>query len=59
MRCKNKRILVDGFVIVENRMYKKIVEATITNDEIGKTLTLSNGATAITIPFEKIEKYLK
>jgi hypothetical protein len=31
----------------------------ITNDNIGKTISISDGTTQFTIPFEPIEEYLK
>jgi hypothetical protein len=58
MKCKNKHIAIKGFIQVDNKVIQGNVLAIITNDEIGKTLTLAYGDTEITIPFEAIEKYL-
>lgn len=56
---KNKEIPVA--MLVGNVMNPKIVQgiAIVTNDEKGKTLTLSHGLFQTTIAFEQVEKYLK
>ena len=37
----------------------KMFDCIITNDEIGKTLSINDGNMQFTIPFEPIERYLK
>lgn len=60
MKCKNKKVGVLGVVFHDpNNTYKDNLECTITNDEHGKTLSIFDGHTQFTIPFEPIEKYLK
>ncbi len=48
-------------MLVGNVMNPKIVQgiSIVTNDEKGKTLTLSHGLFQMTIAFEQVEKYLK
>lgn len=56
---KNKKIPVK--ILAGNITNPKVVQGTaiITNDELGKTLTLFYGLEQMTIAFEQIEKYLK
>ena len=44
-----------GEMIVATRQFDVI----ITNDELGRTISINNGSIQFTIPFEPIEKYLK
>lgn len=37
----------------------KMFDCIITNDEIGKTLSINDGNVQFTIPFEPLERYLK
>lgn len=61
MKCRNKEIIVKG--ILYDVMQRKSIETTftcvVTNDEIGKTLSIGNNEIQFTIPFEPLEKYLK
>ena len=61
MKCRNKEIIVKG-ILYDDRQ-RKSVEKTftciVTNDEIGKTLSIGNNEIQFTIPFEPLEKYLK
>ena len=64
MKIKNKHIFVDGIrhrVISEKQgLLSKIkFECIASNDEYGKTISISDGETQFTIPFEPLEKYLK
>ena len=60
MKCKNKKVALQGIKDDGLFLEKGEVIAMITNDEIGKTLSLRfNNKFQITIPFEPIEKYLK
>lgn len=61
MKCKNKEINVPGFVYNDRtRKFKpECLRCIITNDEIGKTLSIDNNEIQFTIPFESIEKYLR
>lgn len=56
---KNKKIPVK--MLAGNIASPKVVQGTavVTNDELGKTLTLSYGLEQMTITFEQVEKYLK
>ena len=62
MKEKNKHLKVKGAV---NHVLRAGIQANvpldviITNDEVGKTLSIDNGIVQFTIPFEPIEKYLK
>lgn len=58
---KNKHIEVDGAFMTQ-RMLKPIpakLEVIITNDNIGKTISINNGDIQFTIPFEPLEEFLK
>jgi len=60
MKCKNKKVEMIGIKDDGRFLTKGNVVATITNDELGKTLSLCfDNQFQITIPFEPIERYLK
>ena len=58
---KNKIVSVEGGVYsdVTGIMRKKKVTCIITNDKLGKTLSINDGFTQFTIPIKPIERYLK
>lgn len=58
---KNKWVKVKGFYHTKQnaRPVIKDIECIITNDKVGKTLSVVVGEAMITIPFETIEEYLK
>lgn len=56
---RNKRVLVVGMITTPEIMIPGTLNVIITNDEIGKTISIGNGKTQFTIPFEPIERYLK
>lgn len=60
-KVKNLHVRVDGGVNVSGSpfMVPKTFDCTITNDEIGKTLSINDGNVQFIIPFEPIERYLK
>lgn len=61
MKCKNKIVLVKGIRYdgnAELKYQRLTLEAIITNDEFGKTLSLNDGNIQFTIPFEPLQKYL-
>lgn len=59
MKCKNKHLSVNGLIQSGNQIKKDSIIAIVTNDEVGKTLTLAYGYIGLTVPFEVIEEYLK
>lgn len=59
MNIKNLEITINGLVSIDGEGFIGRITATITNDKIGKTLSLATGDIQISIPFEKIEEYLK
>ncbi len=61
MKCRNKQIDVDGTISnnITGNFKKYKLHCIITNDGIGKTLSINDGINQFTIPFEPIEKYLK
>lgn len=60
-KVKNQHVRVDGGVNVSGSpfMVPKTFDCIITNDEIGKTLSINDGNVQFIIPFEPIERYLK
>ena len=58
---KNAKVKVEGFVYDdETRLFsKKPLECIISNDRLGKTLSINDGKNQFTIPFEAVEKYLR
>ena len=60
-KVKNLHVRVDGGVNVSGSPFlvPKTFDCIITNDEIGKTLSINDGNVQFTIPFESIEKFLK
>lgn len=61
MKCKNKEVRVSGFCYndVTDMIQPTMLRCIITNDEIGKTLSIDNGIQQFTIPVEPIMKYLE
>ena len=58
-QIRNKRVSVVGMITTPEIMIPGTLDVIITNDEIGKTISIGNGETQFTIPFEPIERYLK
>ena len=61
MKVKNKHLKVKGGVthkLVGGMKFEEL-NVIVTNDEIGKSISIGNGIVQFTIPFEPIEKYLK
>lgn len=56
---RNKFISVVGLITSPEIMIPGTLDVIITNDEKGKTISVGNGTTQFTIPFEPIERYLK
>lgn len=57
---KNKWVSVKGlYQTKQGTMIPITVNCIITNDEVGKTLSVGNDQIMFTIPFEAIEQYLK
>ena len=56
---KNKGVIVNGFMFRNSGSEQTMVKCIITNDRLGKTLTVGNDDIMFCIPFEPIEKYLK
>ena len=61
MKCRNKEIIVKGILydVMQRKSIKTTFTCVVTNDEIGKTLSIGNNEIQFTIPFEPLEKYLK
>ena len=58
-QIKNKWVRVKGlYQTAQGTAIPTTVCCIITNDEIGKTLSVGNGQIFFIIPFEAIEKYL-
>lgn len=58
---KNKHVSVEGAFMTQNMItpvHTKL-DVIITNDSIGKSISINNGDMQFTIPFEPIEQYLK
>lgn len=60
-KIKNLHVRVSGGVNVSGSSFlaPKMFDCIITNDEIGKTLSINDGNVQFIIPFEPIERYLK
>lgn len=62
MKCKNKSVKVIGLRGVDDgktlKVNRQVLECIITNDDIGRTLSVNDGKTQFTFPFEPIVKYL-
>lgn len=62
MKCKNKQVVVDGLVFVDvekGKIKRQKLNCIITNDELGKTLSINNNVIQFTIAFESIAKIFK
>jgi hypothetical protein len=59
MKCKNKRIVVNGIEITDSTIAQVPFECLITNDEKGKTLSIYNGYVQFSVPVEPLEKWLR
>lgn len=53
------RFSTTGFRTIGNEMKVTSILVQMTNDEIGKTLSLSDEKIMLTVPFEKIEQFMK
>lgn len=60
-KIKNLHVRVSGGVNVSESPFlvPKMFDCIITNDEIGKTLSINDGNVQFTIPFEPLERFLK
>ncbi len=56
---KNKWVSVKGLILRKNFMKETSISCIITNDRLGKFLTIGNDEIMFEISFEKIEDYLK
>ena len=56
---KNKLVSVVGLITTPKIVIPGALDVIITNDEKGKTISVGNGTTQFTIPFEPIARYLK
>lgn len=61
MECKNKELFVKGIKKTGTRMgYKtKTLRVMVTNDQTGKTLSVSDGDTIFTFPADEISRWLE
>lgn len=61
MECKNKEVVVDGIIgdWVADTMMRSSLLCICTNDEKGKTLSITDGCIQFSIPFEPLEEYFK
>ena len=59
MAVKSKEIVVRGIVNRPIGMYAAELHCICTNDKKGKTLSIDDGVTQFSIPFEAVEKYFK
>lgn len=60
-KIKNLHVRVSGGVATLKSAFSvpQALDCIITNDEIGKTLSINDGNMQFTIPFEPLERYLK
>lgn len=56
---KNKWVSVDGLIYINGRITPSKINCIISNDKIGKSITIGVGQIMYEIPFEKIEDYLR
>ena len=57
---KNQWVKVKGIYHTKNmRAIETNFDCCVTNDEVGKTLSIVVGECMVTIPFEPLEKYLE
>ena len=61
MRCKNKQFKTKGFRLTKSgaTLQKTDTELIVTNDEMGKTITVIDGPIGLTFPADIISKYLQ
>lgn len=59
MKYKNKEFSVMGVQNSPSGFVEKALHVIVTNDEMGKTLSIDNGTIQFTIPMEEIIAYLK
>lgn len=59
-KIRNLHVPVEGGVCRQDGSFTMTrLNCIITNDEIGKTLSIGDGNVQFTIPFEAVERYLK
>ena len=56
---KSLHVKVEGGVSDGININSKLLDVIITNDSIGKSISIHDGEKMFTIPFEPIEKYLR
>ncbi len=57
---KNQWVTVKGIYHTKNmRSVETKFDCCVTNDEVGKTLSIVVGECMVTIPFEQLEQYLR
>ncbi|MCD7966569.1 MAG: hypothetical protein LUG90_12505 [Clostridiaceae bacterium] len=61
MKCKNKHFEIKGFRLTNMgaTLQETNLELIVTNDEIGKTITVIDGPIGLTFPADIISKYLQ
>lgn len=61
MKANIKKVKVDGFKteFEDGKMEYTKLTCLITNDSMGKTLSINDEKTQFTIPFEAIERYFR
>lgn len=59
MECKNKEFKVKGLQNSLLGMRDVDLHSIVTNDKVGKTLSVNNGTIQFIIPMDEIAKYLQ
>lgn len=61
MKCKNKHFSISGYKqnVITNEIQPVLLGVIVTNDELGKTVSVNNGIIQFIFPADEIAKWLR
>lgn len=60
MKCKNKHFSMKGYKqsVIKNEIRPVLLGVIVTNDDLGKTISVNDGITQFTFPADEVAKWL-
>jgi len=61
MKCKNKHFSLKGFKqnVIANELQPIMLDVIVTNDELGKTVSVNDGVVQFSFVADEVAKWLK
>ena len=61
MKCKNKHFSIKGYKqnVIANELQPAMLDVIVTNDELGKTVSVNDGNIQFIFPADEVAKWLK